>query len=84
MAVDELKPLGIHRKILRKFECLISQGGNFLPKLGMSHSRGLIILAFLSTVCSSMVVSKVSLRRLPLVKRFALRNVASTIKIDNI
>ena len=27
----------MHRNILRKFECLISQGGNVLPKLGMSH-----------------------------------------------
>ena len=44
----------------------------------------LIILAFLSTIFSSLVVSKASLRRPPSVKRFALRNVVSIIKIDNI
>ena len=44
----------------------------------------LIILAFLSTICSSLAVPKASLRRLPSVKRFALRNDASIIKIDNI
>ena len=44
----------------------------------------LIILAVLSTICSSLVVSKASLRTLPLVKRFALSNVASMIKIDTI
>ena len=44
----------------------------------------LIILAFLSTICSSLVVSKASLRRLPSVKMFAPGNVASIIKIDNI
>ena len=49
-----------------------------------SYYECLIILAFLSTICSSLVVSKASLRRLPSVKRFALRNVASIIKIDNI
>ena len=42
----------------------------------------LIILAFLSTICSSLVVSKAGLRRLPSVERFALRNVASVIEID--
>ena len=43
-----------------------------------------IILAFFSTISSSLVVSKASLRRLPSVKRFALRNVASIVKIGNI
>ena len=49
-----------------------------------SYYECLMILAFLSTICSSLVVSKASLRTLPSVKRFALRNVASIIKTDNI
>ena len=69
----------MHRNNLLKFECMISQGGNVLPKLGMSHySR------FLSILSSFSVVSKASLRRLPLVKKFALKNVVSIIKFDNI
>ena len=73
------KPLHMHRNILRKFECLISQGGNVLWKLG-----SVSLFSLSSTIRWSSVVSKASLRILPSVKKFALRNVASIVNIKEL
>ena len=37
LTVDELKTTGYAQNILRKFECLISQGENALQNLWVSH-----------------------------------------------
>ena len=80
MAVDELKTTGY----AQKYSMQIRMSDFSWRKFPTEVRNVSLFLLFEHYICLSLVVSKASLRRLPLVKRFALRNVASIIKIDNI
>ena len=70
----------MHRNILLKFECLISQGGNVLSKLGMSHYSRFFehYLLVFGSVKSKFEKPSISSEKV------SLRNVDSIIKIDNL